>query len=144
MAALPFCHFTLTASKPNGLGYPGEPKTLGDHLRKRRMDLGLPQKVAAQRMGGCVATITNWERNRTQPELRHLPKIIAFLGYDPLPSPTTLAERLLHFRQVRGLTQYQLARIIQVDPTTVARWERGERQPLAESRKQVEAILARG
>src|ERR1700690_408918 len=118
MATLPFCHFTLTASKPKCLGYPVYPKSIGDHLRKRRMDLGLLQKVVAQRMGGCVATITNWKLNRTQPELRQLPKIFAFLGYDPLPSPTTLAERLVHFRQFRGLTQYQLARIIQVDPTT--------------------------
>ena len=108
------------------------------------MDLGLTQKVVAQRMGGCVATITNWELNRTLPELRHLPGIIGVLGYDPLPSPTTLPERLVHLRQIRGLTQYQLARIIQVDPTTVARWERGERQPLAEYRKQVEVLLARG
>jgi hypothetical protein len=67
-----------------------------------------------------MVTKTNWERNRTHPELRHLPRIIAFLGYDPLPSPTNLAERLEHVRKIRGLTQYQLARMIQVDPTTGA------------------------
>jgi hypothetical protein len=89
----------------------------------------------------CCPSVINWERNRTEPALRHWPQIIAFLGYDPLPCPSTLAESLVHFRTVRGMTQAQFAGMLGVDPTTLARWERGERLPLPEHRKRVDAVL---
>jgi len=38
-------------------------------------------------------------------------------------------ERLISRRKALGLTQEQLAGLLHVDPTTVARWERGETQP---------------
>ena len=44
---MPFCHIQLTARKPPSPAYPRELKTLGDHLRKRRLDLGLLQPDVA-------------------------------------------------------------------------------------------------
>jgi len=41
--AFPFCHVTSRGQKPRE-GYPEEPKILGEHLKKRRIDLGLRQK----------------------------------------------------------------------------------------------------
>ncbi len=35
-------------------------------------------------------TYANWEKDRCYPAMRHWPKIIAFLGYDPTPEPATL------------------------------------------------------
>jgi transcriptional regulator with XRE-family HTH domain len=52
-------------------------------MRKRRLDLGLLQKKVAERIGCDTVTITNWELNHSSPELRFMPRIIAFLGYDP-------------------------------------------------------------
>jgi hypothetical protein len=43
MVALHFCEVTLTAKKPLSEAYPKTLKTLGDHLRKRRLDLNLFQ-----------------------------------------------------------------------------------------------------
>lgn len=77
MATLPFCHFSLRASKPRCLGYPTELKTIGDHLRKRHRDFGLLQKEVGQRIGGYVASIWNWEAGKRQPELKRLLAIIA-------------------------------------------------------------------
>jgi transcriptional regulator with XRE-family HTH domain len=57
--------------------------TVGDHIRRRRLDLGLLQREVAERLGADAATITNWELNRTQPALRFLPAIVGFLGYPP-------------------------------------------------------------
>lgn len=51
------------------------------------MDLGLLQKEIGQRIGVCSLTITNWENGRTEPDSRHLPAILGFLGYDQWPIP---------------------------------------------------------
>jgi len=40
-------------------------------------------------MGVDPSTIWNWERGWSHPELRYLPAIIAFLGYDPRPKPAS-------------------------------------------------------
>ena len=84
--ALPFCHVQLIAWKPLPPAYPRELKTLGDHLRKRRLDLGLLQKQVADRLEVNAMTICNWETNRTSPQLRFVPRILSFLGYNPNPS----------------------------------------------------------
>ena len=77
------------------------------------------------------ATITNWETNGAQPTLKYMPAIIRFLGYNPLPppSPGSLGERLVPCRTALGITQSELARRLDVEACTLARWERGERQP---------------
>jgi transcriptional regulator with XRE-family HTH domain len=51
-------------------------KTLGDHIRKRRLDLGLLQREVAAKLSVTESTIWNWESNTTDPALRLLPAII--------------------------------------------------------------------
>jgi transcriptional regulator with XRE-family HTH domain len=58
-----------------------------------------------------------------------MPTVIAFLGYNPFPKPDTLPEQLVWYRKTKGWTQKQFAKALGVDPTTLARWERGERTP---------------
>jgi len=53
--------------------------TIGDHLRKR-LDLGLFQKDVAVFIGVDICTVTNWEKNKGEPQLRFIPKITDFLG----------------------------------------------------------------
>ncbi len=81
--ALPFCQITLNAQKPLPSAYPQTLKTLGDHLRKRRLDLKLLQREVAQKLGVGESSIYNWENNLTKPALRYIPKIVKFLGYAP-------------------------------------------------------------
>ncbi len=143
MPALPFCHVRLKASKPQSSQYPKSLNTLGDHLRKKRLDLGLLQKEVASQIGVDEITICNWERQRTAPTLSHIPKVLGFLGYMPLTAhPEGLGQKLVTFRRVRGLSQKVLARRLKIDPTTLARWERGERKPSRKLVKKVEALLA--
>ena len=129
--ALPFCKITLKAQKPPLAAYPKELKTLGDHLRKRRLDLKLFQKEVAQKLGVNEDSVCNWENNRTSPSLRFIPKIIEFLGYLPYDAQAkTLGERIVASRKRLGLSQKELARRLGVDPSTLGRWERDESQPL--------------
>ena len=59
--------------------YPANPKTIGEHIRKRRMDLGLEQKEVARIIGVTESTIWNWE-NGCNPAKRFTGKIEGFLG----------------------------------------------------------------
>jgi len=54
-------------------------KTLGDHIRAKRLDLGLFQKTVAGIIGATADTITNWEKGRNQPLHRYHMKINKFL-----------------------------------------------------------------
>jgi len=61
---------------------------LGDHLKKRRLDLKLLQREVAQKLGVDKTSIHNWERGHATPSLCFMPRIIEFLGYTPFEMPT--------------------------------------------------------
>lgn len=129
MDALPFCHLRLSAIKPTRYGFQGEPKTLGDHIRKRRLELGLRQRDVARDFAVTVDTLRNWERNRTLPLPKYIPRILRLLGYDPRPAPTTLVEHLLHHKELHGLTQESFAKILGIDESTLSGWSAGRHRP---------------
>lgn len=56
---------------------------IGDHIRKRRLELGIMQKRTATLLGITDDTLRDWELHGQQPRARHIPKFIEFLGYDP-------------------------------------------------------------
>ena len=69
-------------------------------------------------------------------------KVIQFLGYVPLVADTEkLGDKIVTLRRMLGIRQEDLARQLGVDPTTLARWERNESEPLPELRSRVEAFL---
>jgi DNA-binding XRE family transcriptional regulator len=123
---LPFCHRLLRGQKPKSLEYPKQLNTLGEHIRKRRF--GLFQKQLAGQIGVDETTVYNWERNATSPQIHVSPQVIKFLGYDPAPIPQSDSERLVTAGKAKGLTQKEMAKRIGVNPTTLARWERGKCQ----------------
>jgi transcriptional regulator with XRE-family HTH domain len=114
------------AKKPLNSAYPKKLVTLGDHIRKKRLDLGLFQKDVAVTIGVNTCTITNWEKGHSEPKIRFIPRINEFLGYKlPLPPPTTLGERIEQYRTLSGVSQKEMARRIGIDPGTLSRLERG-------------------
>lgn len=70
-----------------------------------------------------------------------MPAIIGFLGYNPLPPATTPAEELVRRRTILGLSQKEAAKRIGVDPSTLAKWERGEREPTGRFLGRVKGFL---
>jgi transcriptional regulator with XRE-family HTH domain len=102
---------------------------LGDHLRKRRLDLGLSQRLIAKQMGVNPGTVVNWECNATSVALNLIPGVLRFLSYTPLPPGQSLPERLKVYRRTQGLSQKKLAGRLGVNESTVARWEGGQSQP---------------
>ncbi len=121
---------TLKASRPLPTVYPQALNTIGDHIRKKRLDLGLLQKEVAQQLGVDSNSVTNWEKGRTSPRLQLMPRIIEFLEYTPFQVKTgSLGERIVALRRVLGIRQEDLAGQLGVDPSTLARWEQGKGQP---------------
>ena len=129
MVALPFCRIDIKASKRKDCRYPSALVTIGDHICKRRLDLGLLQREAAEIIGVDKTTIVNWEKNHAQPAICHMGGVVRFLGYSPFRECDTMAQQLLSHRKTLGITQESFARLLGVDPTTLAKWERGEREP---------------
>lgn len=99
------------------------------------------QKGVAARIGVDKTTIFNWEANTASPETRYMPAIIEFLGYNPLPESKSPAEQLVRRRTTLGLSQAEAANCLGVDPGTLARWERGEREPRGACLGRVERFL---
>jgi DNA-binding XRE family transcriptional regulator len=81
VAFLPRVRIRLECRKPKH--YPENPKTLGEHIRKRRMELGLTRRPAAKALRINPWTVLNWETGQYQPPIRSIQSILAFLGYDP-------------------------------------------------------------
>ncbi|MDR3402012.1 MAG: helix-turn-helix transcriptional regulator [Chthoniobacter sp.] len=98
-------------------------------IRKCRLDLGLLQREAAAQIGCDTDTVTNWEKGRSTPDLKHVAKVVEFLGFNPFELGDSLGERLASFRRERSMSRKDFARQIGVDPSTLAKWERGDRKP---------------
>lgn len=122
-------------------GYPAEPKTLGEHIRRRRLDQGLTQRILAERWCVRSETIAAWELGRTGPGIRQMAKIVRFLGFDPEPSGSSSGERLKAARRRAGLTQVELAGRLGVDEGTVVDLEAGRRRPGRRVREAVADFL---
>jgi len=120
----------------------GEPVTLGDHIRRRRLELGLEQRELARQLGADEMTVCNWEKGRTFPSIRFLPRIVRFLGYVPFRLDSlSVGERLRLTRMLLGLSQRELARKLGVDPSTVRKWEAGKSAPARHHVASIDEIL---
>jgi len=79
--------------------------------------------------GVDLMSVNNWERNRYEPALRYVPRIIGFLGYAPYDPSRPFGERLAAQRRALGISRQALAKALGVDESTVFRWETGKRIP---------------
>jgi len=113
-------------------GYPEHPITVGEHIRKKRMDLGLLQREVAEIIGVTESSIWNWEHG-TEPELQFNPSIIKFLGYIPFDCSDDTVGRLGWYKRVQGLTLIDLGLQMKRHPDQLQEWLSGERRPFSKS-----------
>jgi DNA-binding transcriptional regulator YiaG len=78
--ALLFCRVRLKGKKPKDKAYPKEVATIGDAIRKRRLDLGLKQKDVAGIIGFDETSVLNWEKGYNSPRSDKMAGIERFLG----------------------------------------------------------------
>jgi len=139
---LPFYRYEKRVPRPKPQGYPYQPVTIGEHIKKRRMDLSLYQAEVARLLAVTEDCLCYWENDRNRPRLYQYPAIIAFLGYYPFDHETaSFGGKIKRHKYEHGLSNEKLAKVLGVDETTVAQWERNQRLPLARSMDIVLSII---
>lgn len=113
----------LKALKPKETDF--EPPTLGEHVRKRRLELRLTQKQVAHRLGVNPWTVLNWEKSHTEPPIQSMGVILRFLGYDPFPPRDWERGGVILYRSHRTLVARLLSLPVgEVDQDMGDRWNR--------------------
>jgi DNA-binding transcriptional regulator YiaG len=133
----------LRVCRPKTRGYPIEVQQVGDHLKAKRMDLGCSQPRLAGVLQVTVGTLQSWESGDRAPMVRNWPRIIEFLGYDPTPCEEGIPGMLRQWRRRAGLTIRRAAAALGVQPGTWTAWELSAAVPTPDSRRRINALLAR-
>ncbi len=61
-------------------GYPVNPKTIGEYIRKKRMDNRLMQSEVASIIGVSEESIWSWENDRIKPSKKNVIRINEFVA----------------------------------------------------------------
>jgi transcriptional regulator with XRE-family HTH domain len=71
--------------------YPVNPKTLGECLRKKRIDMHLSMTQLAERLGLAISdsAVEKWEKNQNRPTDEHRKRLVEFLGFDQATAKMT-------------------------------------------------------
>jgi transcriptional regulator with XRE-family HTH domain len=101
-----------------------EPKTLGDHLYKRRLELGLSQSAAGAQCGVHRVAYGDYETDKWLPDHRTLPKVVKFLGF--LPWPAEPHARLHLCRRALVIAAIDFERRFHISRYRLCLWETGQ------------------
>ena len=112
------------------VGYPEHPASVGEHLLRKRRISGLRQREVAAKLRVGLGTYFTWELGTRSPSIRHWPALIAYLGYDPVPTLTGEAGQIEAVRRQLGWSLRQVADFIGVDQGTLARWKNERTTPV--------------
>lgn len=139
---LPFCELEMSSFQWKERSLPQDLKTVGDHIRRRRLERELLQKDVANILQVSEDTITYWENNRTIPQIQLMPRIIRFLGYIPMAVDTqTLGGKIAMYRITRGLSYKRMGRLLGVDASTIAVWEENIHKPNGSKKRLLEKFF---
>lgn len=121
---MPYVRISLKLLIPKP--YDFEPRTIGEHILKRRLFLNMKQSEVAELFNVSSFTVGNWENGHAEPKFYQTPILIKFLGYDPVDhNPSSIAELLYFKRRELGWSQRIAARNLGIDPCTWSSWEYG-------------------
>ena len=100
------------------------------------------QKEVAIKIGVSEDCITNWENERSIPQIQFYPKIVLFLEYNPFEfGNKTFGEKIKAYRLKNGLSHKRLGKIFKVDASTIGAWESGLCLPRKERRQKFNALF---
>ena len=99
------------------------------------------QRTLAVQFGVRAETVANWERGKSNPNVRRAAAVIRYLGYDPTPAGETPGDRFRAVRRRLGLTQREVAARLQLDEGTTGDFERGRRRVSRRVALAVERLL---
>jgi DNA-binding transcriptional regulator YiaG len=89
LALLGFCHRQIKASRAHipverspRKAFPTTVKTLGDHMKAKRVEKGLTQRQLAQLLDIGRGLLQRWERDRQAPDREEWKKLVDTLELD--------------------------------------------------------------
>lgn len=94
------------------------------------------QKDLAKQLGVTASTVWNWEHGWAV-DWRYLPRLIVFIGYNPILRPDDVIDRLAWYKRVNGLTLEQLGAEMGRDPEQLADWLSGRHAPCRRNREEI-------
>jgi len=104
--------------------------------------LNLTKRQLSSKFHVDDTTIYLWERNQVKPSLAQIPKIIEFLGRDPFERKAeVLGDRIRDYRRTHGLSQKSLAKLLEIDTSSIASLERGLHQPTKRIRHKLNLLV---
>jgi DNA-binding XRE family transcriptional regulator len=128
MAVRTFLPYTKKVRKPQNQEYALFPQTVGEHIRKVRIERDLSQHDVARSIGVSDESIYYWENGRSVPQVQLYPAIIAFLGYYPFEHDTrTIAGKLQQLIYCNGWSHKECAKMLRLDSGTIKRILLGKR-----------------
>ena len=156
--------YHLTTEIPKRIlieGYPTEIKTLGDLLRKTRMDLSLDVKHLQKLLGVDENSITNWELRGIYPTGDNLRRVVEFIdAHQSVTIPRrfmwslcfaknpsypqkiqSFGDKIRATRMENFMSIEQLAEKLEVNESTIAKWELRDTSPRPDLLKRVRAFL---
>lgn len=137
-----FPRWETSAKKPKLKEIPKVLVTIGDHIRKRRLELGLLQKDVAALLGCHEASVYKWENGHSVPQIHFNPLIISFLGYVPFSiANETLSQRLKSYRALNGISHEQMGILLGVDGSTISSWENNVNLPKKATLEKLNELL---
>lgn len=167
---LPFCERTVSVSRSKylpsmnrGISIPKEPKTIGEFLRKRRLELGIFQSEAALKLGVSTVTLSRWECGKVYPTWPQQPSVTAYLGHNPFTDPAlgkpkgnesqrvaflgsgesqNLGQQIVSHCLKMRKTIRKFAEEAGISSKTIWNWKTGRRQPSRAAHKRIAELLA--
>ena len=102
-------------------------RTVGDHIRERRRNLGLRQQDVADLVGASKPTIGGWEARGPEASRPIPAENRRVLGYSPDTTLPAAVRRRFH------LARWDVAEILGLSYVTLWAWDTGRRQPRGRS-----------
>lgn len=114
---------------------PSSLTAIGEHIKKRRIQLHLFQRDVAKILDVSEDTITYWENGRATPQIQHYPKVIEFLGYNPFAlDKESIGGQIYRYRTEQGISHKALSRVTGFNTRKLASWEKNLSAPNLEDR----------
>lgn len=113
---IPICSFVLVAKITKKEVVVRKIESLSDHLRNKRLAMGIDQTQLAKLFNISNPIISNWEANKKQPSSYYFDSIVSFLGY--IPQITMGFDRYgiytQLYRKEHKLSQKMFAKIVKI------------------------------
>jgi repressor LexA len=123
-------------------------KFSGEKLKELRKKRRLTQEELAERIGVTRVAVAKWEAGERTPKGEYLVRLASELGVSPSyffesdnQDKKFKPEKLAGLRKKKGLSQEELAELVGVTRSTVAKWEIGNRVPKGDHLMKLSDVL---